>query len=330
MTSFASKTTVVFFAASSLLTACGDDGSSGNPDACLGGGNGGAPATCGPWAEDVPEGGDVRIELQKDGTSGATTLAAHAYFFKNQMPIRRDLEGPEVVPGSRCHDMKAGVYFDNGAPAPAVALVDTRTYVEAGANVTFKASGQTITLDKLANTMELSSYLTHDIVYMPASSDGTSTPRNQPWEVEWPGAEIPVTDLNSEEASPVSSVGAKRVESQLFVPADITDINPSFAAPLSVPATGDWAFTFAQAASPAGAPPLETFFGFYNPETGGFDYMCFADPATGQLTVPRAVLDLVAPSGYLYFGTFSHIGHKVVERRLDFVGVNCTYNTYTK
>lgn len=327
MTSFAFKSASLFFAASSLLAACGGDDGTDNPDACLGGGHGGAEATCGPWAEDVPEGGDVRIELQTDPSTNTTTLASHAYFFKNQNPLRRITEGPEVVAGTRCLDMTAGVYFDNGAPAEAVAIVDSRTYTEVGNTVTLSTDGQTITLDKMANAMDLSGFLTHDTVYMPASSDGSGTLRNKIWHAEWPGGEIPVTDLTQSEPVAVQGV---RVDSQLFVPADITNVMPAFTSPLAPPATGDWDFTFDQEASPAGAAPLTTFLGFYNPATGGYEYMCYADASLKKITVPRAMIDKLAPSGYAYFGTFSHVGHIVQERRLDLVGVNCQFTTYDK
>ena len=127
---FASTSTFAL-ALTSLLAACSDDG--GMNTQCLGGGHGGAKPTCGPWANDVPEGGEFRIELQKFGTDGSTTAATHGYFFKDQMPLRRDLEGPELVAGTGCTDATGGRYFDNGSPPEAQAIAASRTYLDLGA-----------------------------------------------------------------------------------------------------------------------------------------------------------------------------------------------------
>jgi hypothetical protein len=317
----ASTCTLALIGASSLLAACGDDGGSSN---CLGGGHG-EVATCGPWASDVPEGGEFRIELQKFGGDGATTAATHGYFFKDQTPARRELEGPQSFPGTRCTDATGGVYFDNGSPTAAVQLVATRTYLDIGASASIKSANQSFTLDKQLNTMDLSSYLTHGIVYLPASSDGTNNLRNQGYTVEWDAA----GELGPMEMSEPTAVQGYSSTAQLFVPPEMTNMSPAFDQPLQIPATGDWTLTYDLPATPADAPPLLHFIVFYNTDAAGVDYQCVGD-ATGTVTVPRALLDKAASTGYIYFGTFAHVGSFQQQRRLDLVGVTCTYNEYTK
>lgn len=317
---FAASSTLILITASTLLGGCGDDPETN----CLGGGHGGAPATCGPWATDVPEGGEFRIELQKFGGDGSTTAATHGYFFKDQNPARRDTEGPELAGGMGCTDATGGVYFDNGSPAAAIAVADSRTYLDLGTSVSIKSTEQSFQLDKQMGVMDLSSYLTHDIVYLPASSDGTDNLRNHAYSVEWTGG-----DLGAMTMTEPTSVTGVAVKSQLFVPPEMTNMNPAFDQPLQIPATGDWTLTYDVAARPADAPPLLSFIVFYNTDTAGVDYQCVGD-ATGTVTVPRTMLDKVQPTGYIYFGTFTHVGHLQQERRLDLVGVTCTYNEYMK
>lgn len=321
----AASSTLILITASSLIAGCGDDG--GNNNSCLGGGgHGGVEPTCGPWAYDVPEGGEFRIELQKFGGDGAITAATHGYFYKDQVPARRVLEGPELMasayPG--CTDVRAGVYFDNGSPAAAVALADSRTYLDMGASVSIRSVEQSFVLTKQMAMMDLSSYLTHDILYVPDSADGTDNLTNHAYDVRWTGGE-----LGEMEMTEPTSVTGVPVKSQLFVPPHMTNISPSFAAPLQIPATGDWTLTYDIAALPADAPPLLSFIVFYNTDTAGVDFQCVGD-STGTVTVPRAMLDQVQPTGYVYFGTFTHVGHLQQARRIDNVGVTCTYNEYAK
>lgn len=308
---------------SSMLVGCGDDGGTTN-DNCLGGGTHGAPATCGPWADDVPEGGDVRVELQHSGTDGTATAAIHGYFFKDQMPARREIDGPVLLPGTGCTDVSEGVYFDNGAPAAAQAIAATRTYLDAGATVTIGSADQSFTLAKQTDQMDLSSYLVHDIVYLNPSSDGTNVMRNHSYQVTWDGGDLGAVDL----AEPTSVTGVSTT-SQLYVPANIENLNPSFTTALQIPATGDWTITYDQAPTAADAPPLLAFAAFYDTETGGMTQQC-VENATGSMTIPRVLIDKLKPSGVLYFGTFTHVGHLHQARRLDLVGVNCTYQEFVK
>ena len=113
------------------------------------------------------------------------------------------------------------------------------------------------------------------------------------------------------------------------MPADQENLSPDFAAPLAVPATGDWTFTYTQAAPEPDAPSLLHFAVFYNLDTFGVEYQCIGD-ANGTLTVPRAMIDKLKPTGLLYFGSFTHVGHLQQGRRLDLVGVNCAYQEYAK
>jgi hypothetical protein len=303
-----------------LLVACGgDDGV--DPPVC-----GGHGSSCGPFAEDVPEGGEFRIELQKSGTDGTISAATHAYFYKDQTPAARPLMGPEFPAGSGCIDMTAGIYFDNGSGPMATQIADTRTYIDAGASVKIKHAQKEITLDKLMNEKDYSSLLTHDIVYLPASADGSDYPTNAAYSVEWTGGELGAMTMTE----PTDSGTNEAIESQLFVPAPMTNINPSFASNLQFPATGDWEVTYEKAAAPAGSPFEMTFILFLNESTGGAEYQCTGDPSTGKLTVPRALLDKLQPTGLALFGTFTQIGHMQSGRRLDTVGVNCTYQNYTK
>ena len=308
---------------SSLLAGCGGDDGGTNPN-CLGGGTHGSPATCGPWADDVPEGGDIRVEVQTNGTDGVATAAIHGYFFKDQMPARRDIDGPVLLPGTGCTNVTAGVYFDNGAPAPSVAIAASRTYVDAGATVTIGSAAQTFTLAKQVNQMDLSSYLVHKQVYLNPSSDGATVLRNHKFDVRWEGGELGPIDL----AEPTSVSGVP-VTSQLYVPADVKNLNPSFATPLQIPATGDWVISYTQDAPAADAPPVLMFAAFYDAESGGMTHQC-VETATGSMTIPRVLLDGLKPSGNLYFGTFTHVGHLVQARRLDLVGVNCSYQEFVK
>lgn len=309
--------------ATSLLTisACSDSTSNAN---CLGGGHGGAKPTCGPWADDVPEGGEARIELQTNGTDGTTTGAVHAYFFKDQMPLRRDLEGPEIVAGTGCTDVTGGVYFDNGSPPPAVALAATRTYLDAGPNFMITSADQSFTLAQKTNTADLSSGLTHKIVYLNPSSDGSADLHNHAYSVQWNGGALGAMDMT--EPTAVQGVAVK---SQLFVPPVTTSLNPSFASPLQIPKTGDWTLTYQQEATPADAPPVLQFAVFYDTDTLGVDYQCVS-PANGTMVIPRAMIDKLKPTGVLYFGTFTHVGHLQDARRMDLVGVSCTYQEYAK
>ena len=309
--------------ATMAASACGTD----TPENCLGGnggGHGGPKPTCGPWADDVPEGGDVRIEIQRNGTDNTTTHAMHGYFFKDQIPARRELEGVEVVPGSGCTDVTSGAHFDNGAAGEAQAIADSRTYLEAGGEIQLKSTAQSFTLPEQMAMSDLSSGLTHDVVYLNPSTDGTADLRNHGYSVEWTGG-----GLGSMELTEPTAVQGIPVKSQLYVPANMENISPDFSAPLGVPATGDWAFSYTIAPPEADAPPLLAFAVFYNLDTFGVEYQCVAD-ADGTMTIPRAMIDKLKPTGLVYFGAFTHVGHKQQGRRLDLVGVNCQYQEYAK
>lgn len=305
--------------ASSLLACSSDD----TPSPCSAPHGGGG---CGPFADGVPEGGEFRIELQKSGTDGTISAATHAYFFKDQNPPSRLMVGPELPAGSLCFDMREGVFFDNGAAPAAVAIADSRTYIDAGPTVQIKHPSYAVTMDKLMNQIDYSSTLTHDIVYLPASGDGAPYPTNTAYSVEWTEGELGAMEMSDPTDSGTNAV----IESQLFVPAATTNLNPSFASPLQLPATGDWTITYqVEASAPATAPFHMSFILFLN-ESGGADYQCTGDPSTGSLTVPRAVMDSLSPSGLALFGTFTQVGHVQAARRLDLVGVNCTNQSYTK
>ncbi len=305
------------------LGACGSDGGDDTTD-CLGAGHGGTKPTCGPWADDVAEGGEFRIEIQRNGTDDTTTAATHAYFFKDQIPARRELEGTVIVPGTGCTDVTAGVYFDNGSPAAAIEIANSRTYLDVGETVSISSAEQSFTLQKQLNMMDLSSYLTHKEVYLTPSADGSANLRNHTYDVAWTGG-----DLGDMELAEPTAVQGYAAAAQLFVPANMTNLDPSFAAPLQIPATGDWTLTYDQEAAPADAPPLLQFIVFYDLDVGGVTHQCVND-GSGTMTVPREMIDKLNPSGLVYFGSFSHIGNLQQGRRLDLVGVNCQYQEFAK
>lgn len=306
--------------AAMAASACGSD----TPANCLGGGHGGAKPTCGPWADDVPEGGEFRIEIQRNGTDNTTTHAMHGYFFKDQLPARRELEGEEIVPGTGCTDVTDGTHFDNGAPPAAQTIADTRTYLDAGGVVQIQSTQQSFSLNEQMAMPDLSSGLTHQIVYLNPNTDGTSDLRNHGYTVNWTGGGLGATELTEPTA-----VQGIPVTSQLYVPANMANLSPDFATPLVVPTTGDWTITYSIAPTEADAPPLLQFASFYNTTTFGVEYQCVSD-ANGTLTIPRAMIDKLKPTGVLYFGSFTHVGHLQQGRRLDLVGVNCQYQEYMK
>jgi hypothetical protein len=267
---------------------------------------------------DPPEGGEIRVEVVNypDGTA---TVAMQALFFEGQTPAIRPLDGIELGRAG-CADWTSGDIFDNGPTPEAQTIADSRTYVDKGASITLRQGTTDHVLDRRDDTADYSSFLLHDQIYLKdvvrADMEVDAT-----YEV----LDLPLTDgLNSflEEVDGPPSI---------IVPRDFT-ITPSLTNDIEIPTGSDFTFTTDVVAADGDG----LFVAFTNNDPGSVDYQCIELPiSTGDVIIPSAVIDAMGDTGGILIGTFQHNPWILEDadgdnRRIDVLGVNCYFGTYTK
>jgi hypothetical protein len=357
------------------MVGCGDDNPSdpidagaedaavtdgGGPDACVGMGHAGGCIDS-PFA--LPEHGEFRLEqfqLGPTGTGDEDDLAAQAFFFTGQEPASRSLGG-KLIPiraelvalGYECQDFSDGNNFDNGFTAAAQAVVDSREYIDVGANATLTNEDDNtdvITLDKVANGVDLSATLTHDTLYQ-GSKDievnlgGTYTPK-----VAGAGGYLAL-DLGYGQSAPGDELADPETgegEPKIYMPSDFQMTQPLeadffAAAGLSFTRGQDLELTYSIDAPETiggadGFPTIISFIGFVI--DGGVDAYCIkynkGERDDGTFTVPYEVLEFIPADppepaaddfNYILFGRFTHVAWEALNLtepgRLDFLGVTC-------
>ncbi len=354
-----------------ISAGCGDDdggGGGGTADAMPGqpdaepGAADAAPPDANPCDEnaghgsgcvDTPfalaEGGEIRLErFQKtengDGVGdNADLLAAQAFFFKGQTPSFRALDGIQIElrtelaeKGITCSDFRAGDLFDNGLSAEAQMVVDTRTYYDVGDVVTLTSEDDAtdvITLTEETNTIDNSSALNHDTIYL-APADSTIVTRGSTYvpaldgnSLDYPALDLgygqsvlnePLADANGDGTPkiymPQGFVATSPTDAELFGGLTFTrgeDMIIEY--DVSNPEPADW-------------PGVISFFGFINAE-GKAEFVCFNPPSEeGTFTVPREVLEEdIDTGGTIIFGRFVHAAWEYVQdnTRMDLLGIEC-------
>jgi hypothetical protein len=314
-----------------MSAACGGDDTG---DECL---------HCPTGAFQLPEGGEIRLELiqypEEDGTVGEI-LAGQSFFFRDQTPELRPLDGEQggAYAGTICYDFTSRDRFDNGYTEEGQAIVDTRTYIDVGSavTVTSKATGNKLSLAKTLNGTDPSSSLQHDIIYL--FDDASALERNVYYDVdELEGtAEYPGWDLRNGET--VLGTDWKNKGRNVFIPPDFGMTSPSeadFFAGIALSDSEDFVLAWGNDQSVPGDTPENIGFVAFYKEDGSIASYCFqADGATsGNMTVPKEVIAVQDAAGGILFGKFTHIAWNQGinnKGRFDLLGVNCKFTGYEK
>jgi hypothetical protein len=293
--STAAKTTALLVLLVVGLVGCGDDGTT--PGVCVG-------HTCPDPTIDMPEGGEVRLELVY-WENRAPELRMHAWFAGSQNPQTRPWprhprdwgiqDGPDL-----CTDLRTGIYFPSGIPT-------ARTYLDAGDNVAFVGSGNDVVLDKKTNTRDLVFDVPHDIVYMGDPNPAVVTPGTT-YDFRIAGG---------------PGLPAQTVTDAIHLPDDTTVTFPDMSNHLVFPRNKDFRF----------------FWDTKSTDPYDFAFIAFADlygavgfcigPQSGYMTIPQAFIKAMPQSGVIQHGL---VNHKAIERadgrKFDFLGINCRQTTY--
>jgi hypothetical protein len=307
------------------MTACGDDDDGQTPvtpppGGCTGHGCNAAFA--------LNEGGEARIELYylPDGT---VAVGTHAYFFKDQMPGRRELPRGGTKIGTNCYDMRVGNLFDNGNTTQAQQIASTRRYLNVGANVTIKpiGGGTDIVLGPTENAADPTNVITHDLVYLPGMNDMITR------DIAKPGEYTVVVPGSADFAAKTFGTANNLTDPSLGVPADFTSVNPSFPPAnaddkLQINPAQDYTITWT---APASEAETETFIVFWDAANNSVSHTCLVDAGEGTFTIPKDVLANVPAEGGFLHAIFTHrpvdIGN---GQRFDLLGTNCHYFNYQK
>jgi hypothetical protein len=379
-----SLTRILPFAGAFLLAgavvACGDDDGGGNtppdagtpdaepgpiidggtPDACVGGHGEGCVDS--PFV--LAEHAEFRLELFQTGPTGTgndSRLAAQSFFFTDQEPAARIIGGdpitirPELADqGYVCVSMAAGNRFDNGGTPEAQAIVDTRTYIDVGDNVTMTnvADDTAITLDKYlssddpAAATDPSANLIHDILYL-ADPDVDPALATQYKPAVAGSAAYPAIDLGygqaaftTKELADANGVG----EPLIYMPSDFQLTLPTEAdfyaqAGLTFTKGEDFTITYTiDDPEDVGNthPTIIPFVGFVkNREIQAYCLKFTADVLDdGEFIVPYEVFEIVdqdppanEDGSYFEFGRFTHAAWEALNvaepSRADLMGINC-------
>ncbi|WP_199350891.1 hypothetical protein [Haliangium ochraceum] len=355
------------FVLAGTVGACGDDGGDGNTPDIDGGPD---PIDAGIDAEvcvghgcegidspfQLPEGGEVRLErfqyLSNDDPDDNRDLAAQAFFFENQDPLSRGLDGEPVTirqeladQGYSCGDFTKGIFFDNGNAPEMDAIIASRDYYDVGETVTLTNTDNTaevIELEKQApGATDLSAGLEHPILYQ--GNPKFQLTRNATFSASIDGSqEYPELDVTFGE----SVVGEEMAEADgsgtplIYMPSAFTLTSPTedelFEQGLNFTKGEDFSFTYTlDEPTPAGFPTVVPFVAFLDADFKVEAY-CFktpvdgADPDTGDFTIPYEIFEVVSPGGddiatNFLFGRFTHVAWEVGQdaTRLDFLGVEC-------
>lgn len=290
----------------------------------------GCPSGQNPWAL-TAEGGEVRLEYYQL-PEGANKLAAHAFFWKDQTPAIRPLLGATIANHLNfegCHDYETGEYFNGGVSTEAQAILDTRTYIDAGAFMQLVNEDDATDVIELAKqpagTADQSQNLQHDILYL---ADTTLNPTyNAGYKIAFDGFGLDMTDGTAIQMNWMSN------DPTVYLPPNFTMTNPAEAdyfAGVELTRGQDFTPTW-ENAEPANAngPATLSFMGFVG-LTGKVEAYCIKTSNTGELTIPYEVYDVVPDTGYLLMGTFTHTAWKdEQDAKIDVLGVNCKLSQYT-
>lgn len=304
---------------------------------------------------DLPEHGEFRLEQFQTGPSGTgddDTLAAQAFFFSNQTPASRPVDGDEItirealaMQGYSCQDFRVGNLFDNGKSAEAQAVADSRTYIDVGANVTLTTVGDdgndvVITLNKFLRAddpdkaTDFSASLQHEILYGGEDASEIDVRLNATYKPAIAGSTAyPELQLGFGR----SVLGDSKADANgdgdplLYMPSDFQLTSPTEEvffgeSGLTFTRGEDFTFTYTidneEDVSAAGYPTIIPFVGFIN-EEGRVDAYCFkvtpGERDNGEFIVPHEVFEIIPEdpaSGTLaavMFGRFTHMAWEALN-----------------
>jgi hypothetical protein len=276
-------------------TGC-DDGDSPPPGECIG-------HTCPDATIDLPEGGEVRLELVYI-ENRAPEIRTYAWFASAQDPETRPWPRHPSEWGIQdganlCTDLRTGVFFPS-SPAP------TRTYMDGGTSVEF-VGPTTITLDKKEATRDLVFDIEHDIIYMGEPDPALVVPGGT-YDFEIAGG---------------SDLEAQLVEGAIHVPADTRLTFPDTTEHILFPRGQDFRFLWDSDSTDPFDFAFVAFSDLYGPI--GF---CIG-PQSGYMTIPESFIAQMPQAGIILHGL---VNHNAVERsdgrKFDFLGINCRQNSY--
>lgn len=308
------------------------------------------------------EGGELRLERFQDSADDSVqTLAAQAYFFKDQRPLGRPFGGlpltlrPDLVnKGYFCDDLRDGFYFDNGKTEEAQDIADTRTYYDVGATATLTSAEEpfeVVRLDKFLESedpdgaTDLASGLRHDVLYK--GDPAQRIRRSMAYSPSIAGsADYPLLDLKWGESADgtrvsdeITGVGTP----QIYMPSAFVLTSPTdeeFFTPglLTFTRGQDLVITYTADATPADWPTLLPYARFVDDE-GRVQATCmrFRGDAGGdgsvphEFVVPYEVLEIARPNGRLVFGRMVHLAweNQLDRSRVDLIGMESKRSTYT-
>ncbi len=352
-----------------ISAGCGDDGGGsggGTPDANTGGPADAMPAVAdaalpdanpcdenaghGSGCVDTPfalaEGGEIRLERFQTSEAGTEDLlAAQAFFFKGQTPSFRPLDGIPIElrtelaeKGIACSDFRAGNLFDNGLSTAAQAVVDTRSYYDVGDEVTLTNeddAADVITLTEEMNTIDNSSLLNHDMIYLaPAETTIVTLGSTYLPELDGNSLDYPALDLGYGQsiAGDVLADANGDGTPKIYMPEGFTATNPSeteLYAGLTATKGEDLIIEYDVANDePADWPGVITFISFVSP-ANQVEFTCFNPPTEeGTFTVPYEIFEEdinVEEDSYVVMGRFVHAAWEYFQdnTRIDLIGTEC-------
>jgi hypothetical protein len=307
-----------------------------------------------------PEGGEARIELVELAPDQQVLRhATEAYFFKDQTPCSREHFGPlidlqrdegdELPDSTVCLDTTAGTHFNVGAWPQNQEIADSRTYLNAGEQVSFKQRDGDLEIAMLASrpgdgvgggTSRAQGKI-HDRIYLaedPSPSDYV-VPQNTWFDLEVPGigdivAFTPSDGLNLIDGAPVAEFG-------VFFPSRFELLGPEpegasaaafeqhfFEKGVSFVEDEDFVFYLPMITAPGEDEPTTAYLVSLFDEHGRVHYQCLNTNARdeGSVTVPRELVErLPADSdgrhrGGLSIAHLSHFAFVFDHRRFNVLG----------
>jgi hypothetical protein len=258
----------------------------------------------------LPEGGEVRLEIVRDKDGEGFEIRTHAYFVSDQTPDARPwnrdpkfwqttVEVSDENPMGVCADVSSKTLFPNGLP-------ESRTYADVGETVTLTTDGAEEVLARFEPFDDNVFNNVHDIGYY-KDIDPDEVPLDVEWDVELGDGTLVTED------------------EKLYMPPKYEMDFPNLKETVLINRNEDFPLTWTDDA-PDDDPFLYGFTAFG--DALGVRIFCIG-PNTGVMVVPSEVFPAIPPAGWMQHGLLSHRVVGIDGRRVDLFGVSCDEGAYS-
>lgn len=262
----------------------------------------------------LPEGGEVRLELIRRQDGLGYVVRTHAWFASAQDPDSREFfRDPETWNANLdnpCRDMTSKTIFPNGLP-------NSRTYADGGASVTLATDSDSFVLERVENLEDYAFDNVFDIGYYADIDPGALT-----YDAEYAvdvagGADLPAFTLD---------------DPKLYLPSDYTIDTPDFTEEVVIAPGKELPVLWTDDA-PSDDPYLYGFVSFA--DALGARYFCVG-PKHGVMKIPPEVTADLPPTGFIQHGILSHRAVAIEDpdspldgRRIDLIGISCQESRFS-